>query len=373
MKVLFIALLNSIHSKRWVSYFAERDFDVSVISFCKQTVEIENAEIHVIEPPEPITRRLPFPLYYRFFCGAFDKQVDRVIQSIRPDAIHIHWIDTFAYMAVRNKRIPLVLTAWGSDVLIEPKNNAYTLRCLKKILKKADRITCDAEHLKKQMIVYGASPQKIDIIYFGTNMEDFNPGKKDPKIREELDFEEGTDIIVSLRALKPVYDIATFIKAIPLVLKSHENARFVIVGDGSEKEMLQELAKNLKVDSHVRFVGRLSDSDLQRYTASADIYVSTSLSDGGLAASTAESMASNVPVVISDFGNNRDWVEDNENGLLFPLKDYEKLAEKLLYLLRNPGIREQIAAKGKETITTRNNYHKEMAKVGALYQEIGKQ
>ncbi len=372
MKVLFIAPLNSIHSKRWISYFAQRDFEVSVISICKQTVDIDNAEIHIIEPPEPITRKLPFLLYYMFFCRAFEKEVNKVIQSIHPDVIHVHWIDNFACMTVMKKKTPLVLTAWGSDVLIDPRNGISTRWCLKQVLKKADCITCDAEHLKKQMVVYGAAPHKIKIIYFGTNVEDFNPGKKDTNIREELNFEQGTEIIISLRALKPIYDIATFVRAIPRVLKSHENARFVIVGDGSEKEILQKLAKDLGVDSQVRFVGRLSDSDLQRYTASADIYVSTSLSDGGLAASTAESMASKVPVVISDFGNNRDWVEDNENGLLFPLKDFEKLAEKILYLLHNPEIRERFAEKGRNTIESRNNYHKEMAKVSAVYKEFGK-
>jgi glycosyltransferase involved in cell wall biosynthesis len=173
---------------------------------------------------------------------------------------------------------------------------------------------------------------------------------------------------LSLRALNPIYDIATFIKAIPLILQEFKEARFIIVGDGIEKANLIRLVQDLGVTDSIRFTGRLSNEDLERYTASADIYVSTSLSDGGLAASTAEAMASAVPVVITDFGNNAEWIEHGRAGCLFPLRDYTALANNVLYLLKNPEKAFEMSSLGKEIIFERNNWHKEMGKINLMYQ-----
>jgi len=104
----------------------------------------------------------------------------------------------------------------------------------------------------------------------------------------------------------------------------------------------------------------------------ADIYVSTSLSDSGLAASTAEAMASGLPVIVSDSGDNRQWVDDNKGGFVIPLKSPEILAEKIIYLLKNKTLLKSFGEYNRKIIEERNNYHKEMGKMEKLYEEITK-
>jgi len=365
MKILFVAPLHSIHSKRWIQFFADRGHDIHVVSFVKPTVQLQNVKISILEHSSSLPRFISFIPH--FF--ATRKKLKKIITSFSPDVVHIHWIDIYAYIVLRFTlgRIFTMATAWGSDILIRPKKKILAKFYMSWVLKKMDLITVDASHLKDAIVKFGADPDRIKIIFFGTNLADFNDSKRDENLATEIGFDKSNKLIISLRALRLVYNVETFIRAIPLIHEKAPHARFVVVGDGSERDMLEALVDTLHIREIVRFSGRLSDADLQRYTATADIYVSTSLSDDGLAASTAEAMACKVPVVVTDFGNNRDWVEHEVSGLLFPLRDFNKLAEHIVFLLNNQDKSRQMALNGYDVIDTRNNYHREMEKIEKLY------
>ena len=367
MKIIYTAPLNSYHTYRWLKFFIGKGHDVHVFRYKNEDVsDIENLTIHDLNT-EATTVGIVKNIF-KFL--RIKRKLDSIVRKIKPDIIHAHWIDPYAFMASRTRVCPFIVTAWGSDVLVEPKKSSIKRYIVKRVLKRADRITCDAEHMKDAMTALGADRNKIDIIYFGTDCTKFNPEKNDSGLVRELGFPSNTNLVVSMRALKSIYNIETFVNAIPLILDKHKNTGFIIVGEGPEKEMLMKTAEDLDVIENVRFAGRLSDDDMQRYVASSDVYVSTSLSDGGIAASTAEAMASGVPVVVSDFGNNRDWVEEGISGLLFPLKDYATLAEKVVYLLDHPEKSVNIAQEGRKIIETRNNWHLEMEKVHTVYNSL---
>ena len=237
------------------------------------------------------------------------------------------------------------------------------------MLKKADLITCDAEHIKEPLTELGAGSQKIRLIYFGVDTQKFNQKQRDEKLLNGLGI-SGLPIIISLRSFKPIYDIESLIVSIPMVLKEFPEAKFVIAGEGSQKVKLKELAKSLGALDSVKFVGGIPNDELPRYLASADIYVSTSLSDAGLAASTAEAMACGLPVIITDFGDNKKWVEDGINGFIIPLKDPKSLAEKIIYLLKNEDVRKEFGKRNRKIIEERNNYYKEMKKMENIYEQL---
>jgi glycosyltransferase involved in cell wall biosynthesis len=173
-----------------------------------------------------------------------------------------------------------------------------------------------------------------------------------------------------LRSLEPIYDIETLINSIPIVLKEIPEAKFVIAGGGSQKAKLKEQAKSLGISQSVKFTGRMPNDRLPEYLNSADIYVSTSLSDAGLASSTAEAMACGLAVIITDFGDNKKWVEDGTNGFLIPLSDPQVLASKIIQLIRNKEIRDKFGQINRQIIEERNDYHKEMEKIENIYKEI---
>ncbi|MBF0532480.1 MAG: glycosyltransferase family 4 protein [Candidatus Omnitrophica bacterium] len=363
LRLLFLAPLNSIHARRWVQYFADEGHEVHVVSFEKLTGELRGVQVHVWETPQNLIG-IAFHLYPLFI------KLRILIKGVRPDIIHVHRIQPSHWLMLLGLRCPIVITPWGSDILIQPKHSLMTRWAIKQLIKNSRAFICDAEHLKRELVVYGAPEKNIHIIFFGTNTRDFNPSKKNKEIRQRWNLDQDAQLVGSFRELKPIYDIPTFIRAAVLVSSEQPQARFLVCSDGPEKQNLMALAKELGINDKVIFTGRLSDQDLQMFMASIDVYVSASLSDGGLAASTAEAMASQVPVVISDFGDNKKWVEEGVSGFLFPLKDATTLAEKIVHLLANPVQAQQMAAKGREVIAMRNSYHVEMNKVSLIYQNL---
>jgi glycosyltransferase involved in cell wall biosynthesis len=368
MRILYVAPMNSIHSRRWIKYFVEQCHDVHVVNVgLAANTRLEKVKYH-FEQLDHNHYPVHVDLFKRFL--PFRRRLKEVIQQVSPDLIHVHGIDAYAYIVHHCGFHPLIATAWGVEIMLEPKQSLKYKIIVKSVLRAADAITCDAVHIRDEIVRLGANKSKVHILYFGTDMQDWNPAKRDSNIRKEFGFDHDSKIIISLRQLKPIYDIPTFIRSMPLVLSEEPKARFVVASDGPDRKALVAQAEELGVGSAVRFVGYLSDEDLQRYTASADIYVSSSPNDAGLAASTAEAMASQVPAIITDYGNNRDWVVDGESGLLFTIEDHRQLADKIIYLLRNPDKAAIFAAQGREVINTRNNWNQAMEKVDALYRQV---
>lgn len=156
------------------------------------------------------------------------------------------------------------------------------------------------------------------------------------------------------------------------MLKEVPETKFIIVGEGSEKERLKNLAVSLDVVDSVSFIGFVLNDELPRYLNATDVYVSTSLSDGGIAASTAEAMSCGLPVIVTDVANNRMWVEDGVNGFVIPIKNRKMLAERIIYLLKNEDARRRFGNINRKIIEERNDYYKEMAKMEDIYQGLVK-
>jgi glycosyltransferase involved in cell wall biosynthesis len=236
-------------------------------------------------------------------------------------------------------------------------------------LKKADVITCDAKHMKEAMKKLGVPQEKIELIYFGVDTRKFSPGNKSNTLKTKLETYDSPTVI-SLRNLETIYDVETLIKSAPIVLEKIPETKFVIAGKGSEEQKLKELAKSLGVKNNVKFIGFIPNQELPEYLNTVDVYVSTALSDAGIAASTAEAMACEVPVVITDVVDNKKWVEDGVSGFLVPMKDQKALAEKIIYLLRNEDVRKQFGKISRQIIEERNNYYREMEKMEDIYKKV---
>ena len=357
-----------IFTLRWARYFSERGHKIHLFSFFPFDGENKenNIELHVIKMKFPNAGRIK-NIFANFPLNLI--QIRKEIKKIKPDIIHAQCVTSYGKLAGFLSFHPLVITAWGSDILINPHESLTAKIGTKYILKKADLITCDAEHMKEAMIKLGTTPSKIKIINFGIDTQKFCPGPKDKSLIENLGISD-YQIVISLRSLEPVYDIETLIRAVPLVFKEAPETRFMIAGTGSQEKQLKNLSKSLKVDEKVIFTGWISNETLPNYLRTSDVYVSTSLSDGGIASSTAEAMSCGLPVVITDFGDNRKWIKDRENGFIFQAKNPGSLAQKIIYLLKNEDVRKKIGEQGRKTIKEKNDYRVEMSKMEEIYKEL---
>jgi glycosyltransferase involved in cell wall biosynthesis len=256
-----------------------------------------------------------------------------------------------------------VFTAWGSDVIF-PKFP----RLLNLMIRRADLLTTDAQHVVDKLISLGAKSDQVKIINFGIETDFFVKKPKDEQYREKLFKGTAEDpIIISLRNHETVYDIETLIESIPIVLKEIPNAKFAIGGSGTLTSKYTELVKSLSVEESVNFFGSYIHDELPNLFSQVHAYVSTSLSDAGLSASTAEAMSCEVPVIISNSGENSLWVTDDENGDLFPIKDSQELAIRIMNNIKHRELSIKKGQKGREIIVRDNDVINEMKKMNELY------
>lgn len=380
IKLTFLGTGTGVFVEQWAEYFAKlKNFDVSLITFHEPSPKIKNLKVYKIKSPISLNnyfeRKNPLKML-AYALGVF--QVRKILKEIKPDILNVHSHYNI-YIPFLNAH-PIIYTAWGSDVLITPNKNFIFKTLTSLAIKKSDLFTCDAVHVKKALIKLGAERNKVKIILFGTDTKRFKPRSK----------RDGTWLpfrIISMRGLKPIYDIKTLIKAILYVMKEVPNVKFDIIGEGSDFEMLDKLAVSLGIGTGttnslwlyldlpltpftVDFKGWISQRDIPETLNLSDLYVSTSLSDGGLPASAAEAMSCGLPVILTDSKENRKWVKNGVNGFLFPPSDHRALAEKIIYILNNKKLRERIGKANRKVIVEKLDFNNEMEKFRKLCEEL---
>lgn len=306
MKICYLGDPESIHTKRWIKYFADKGNEVHLlVSKISKEYDIKNVKMHILKRYGPRNKIISYLL------NGLPKliQFRKLIRKMNFDIIHIHYVmDTSILVPLSGFR-PYVVTVWGSDILVAPKKSRIMRFIVKYVLKNAALITCDAEHIKEPLVKFGACLENIKLVYFGTDTGKFNPNQRNNMLRDKLEIHD-SPAVISCRSFEPIYDVESLIKAVPSVIKTIPDAKFIIIGRGSQEKMLKELSESLGIMRNVRFAKNISSDEFPQYIASSDIYVSTSLSDAGLSGSTAEAMACGLPVIITDFGDNREWVKD---------------------------------------------------------------
>lgn len=366
MRICFLADGRSIHTYRFVKYFVDRGHKVALISMRPVREDLRRLDLDLMETPLTTTRFIAF-------AAANLLKLPAVLSRIRrfnPDVLHVHDAFCYGFFAWLSRR-PYILTPWGTDVLIMPNRNRAFRSLVCRAVRGASMILYDGgAHMLKRLRELGAPAEKLHVFAFGVDVRAFSPANRDEDTRRQLGADSSqAGIVISTRNFEPVYDIATFIRASALILERRPHTRFVLVGDGSLRGELEAQARSLGVADRMLFTGRIPMDRMARCLASSDVYVSSSLSDAGIAASTAEAMASGMPAVITDFGDNGRWVRDGQNGFLFPSGDAETLARKVTELLAAPELRRACGAANVDIIRARNNYYVEMERVESLYRQ----
>ena len=132
MKILFLADARSIHIRRWIDFFAKKGHKVSLISL--EPAENINCENFFI----PSKIKAGFLKYF----SALPK-IKQIVEKINPDIISAHFVPNYGWMGARLNRAPLVVSSWGSDVLISAKKSFLHRKRAEYVLEKADLVTSD--------------------------------------------------------------------------------------------------------------------------------------------------------------------------------------------------------------------------------------
>lgn len=350
MKICFIADTSSLHTYRWVTYFAKKGHEISIISLKKPVFDYKGIDIHLLKKIKFLPNSINFP--FLLF------QLWKIKRHIKPNVFHALGSSN-GWLAAVIGLSPLIITFADPGIFSIPyiKKLPKIYKILNKYsIKKAKLLVCDGWNVKRAMINLGADLEKIKIVRYGIDLEKFKPLSDSDKPQKDY------KVVISTKPLRKESDVETLIKAVPEILKAVPKTRFIIIGDGDQKENLINLAEFLKVSDAINFTGNVSSNKIPSFLNSANTFVNTSLIDTGLASSTAEAMACEIPMVVSDSGDNRIWIEDE---FIFSLKDSHSLASKVIYLLKNEDFKTKI--RRRKVISEINDYSKEMKKMEKLY------
>jgi glycosyltransferase involved in cell wall biosynthesis len=289
---------------------------------------------------------------------------------IRPDVVHSHWAP-YGYAPLQAGLKPLVVTAWGSDVLLPESLPPETRSEMDLALTCAQLVTCDSHEMRKVILQRTCGKGRVEVVQWGVDTQMFRPGLDVAELRRELSLGSGP-VVFYPRQLDPVYNPDTALQAIPGVLEAFPDARFIFKHYIQEPERVAEikqLAARLGIADEVRFLDSVPYETMAKLYALADVMVSVPSSDG-TPMSLLESMAAGAVPLVSDLPSLREWIADGVNGRMVPARNVEALTQALIELLGDPETRQRMRAHNFDLVKERADQKNEMLRMESIYESL---
>jgi glycosyltransferase involved in cell wall biosynthesis len=211
-----------------------------------------------------------------------------------------------------------------------------------------------------------AAPEKVSVVPLGLDLASLLQSTPEVELRESLRL-GATDFVVGyVGRFVPIKDLPTLLRAFRMVQQSVPGARLVMAGDGELRAVLVELASELGLSEHVRFLGWVRD--LAALYASFDV-VALSSRNEGTPVMLIEAMAAGLPVVATDVGGVGDIVESGVNGLLVQAGNPDALARALIEMAGDPERRRQMGRAGRQSVASRLDIRRLVEDIDRLYRD----
>jgi glycosyltransferase involved in cell wall biosynthesis len=278
-------------------------------------------------------------------------QIDRTaIMSIRElavvtgaDIVHAHGYkaDIYVYFALRGSKIPCVSTChtWYDNDLL-----AFLYGVVDRfVLRKYAGVVAVSDEVKQRLLKAGVREEKIHLVRNGIDLRPFDNAV--PSLRDLTS--DGGLLVGLVGRLAWEKGIDILLRAAVQVLAEFPSAKFVVVGEGPDRERLERLTNELKIRESLSMLGRRDD--MPAIYASLDVMVSSSRQEG-LPMAILEGMANGLPLVATDVGEVPTLVLDGRTGVLVPAEDENLLAAGIVDLLRDSVKRTRLGEAARQLI-----------------------
>lgn len=282
--------------------------------------------------------RVPtYPLFdYPPYEVALASTMVDVIRNHDLDLLHVHYAiphASAAYMAKQillkqGREIPFITTLHGTDITLVGRDKTYE-PVVTFSINESDAITAVSENLREETYKSFHITKEIDVIHNFVDVKRFN--KKPIEAFRKVIAPNDEKILVHASNFRKVKRVQDVVKVFAHTL-SKVPAKLLMVGDGPERPMAEELARELQVDEHIRFLGK--QEQMEEIMAVSDIFLLPSEYESfGLAA--LEAMAARMPVVSSNAGGLPEVNIEGVTGYLTKVGDVAAMGEKVVDLLLN--------------------------------------
>jgi glycosyltransferase involved in cell wall biosynthesis len=231
---------------------------------------------------------------------------------------------------------------------------------------RADHIVVVSNALKKELVRWGVSPQKISVIFSGVDTEFLkrNDDCVSPRVKAKYGIKGRYCLFVGRLTLR---------KGINYLLRAlvETNITCVIVGEGPQRDDLILLANRLGIKGKVIFTGYVPKSDLKEVYAGASFFVFPSLADVGVTLTILEALSTGLPVIATDIPGTGEIVRDGYNGFLIPpRRDVEALRSKIQLLVDNTELCKKMGMEARRTVGRKFSWHSVAEKTITVYESL---
>jgi glycosyltransferase involved in cell wall biosynthesis len=227
-----------------------------------------------------------------------------------------------------------------------------------------DTILCVADFERRLALEKGIVPdERLAVVHNGcAPCETHVP--PDPDLAA---FAAEGPLAAAIAVLRPQKSVDVFVDAAPLILAQVPEARLAVVGNGYQREELEERARRLEIGPRLRFFDFVPPA--ARQLASVEVFVLPSAWEA-FPIAILEAMACGVPQVATDVGGTGEATLDGETGFLCPPHDPPALAEQVVKLLRDPNLRELMGQAARARHEREFRLDAMVAKTAALYDRV---
>jgi N-acetyl-alpha-D-glucosaminyl L-malate synthase BshA len=312
-----------------------------------------------------------YPLFqYPPYCLALASRMAEVAEAYRLDVLHVHYAIPHSIAALLaqqmlapQRRLPFITTLHGTDITLVGTDRSF-FPITKFSIEKSDGITCVSDYLRGQTADVFAVPNEIRVIKNFVNCEMYHPDNEKTGAAQYAP--AGEKLLIHLSNFRPVKRVLDCVRILAEVRRSVP-AHLLMVGDGPERGPAEHLARELKMDRHISFLGK--QNHVERIIPLAHVLLMPSdLEAFGLVA--LEAMACGVVPVATRVGGVPELITDGEDGFLEKVGDIKAQAARVVALLTDDDLQYRMAKTGRWNAAEKFCPDKIIPKYEQYYREV---
>jgi glycosyltransferase involved in cell wall biosynthesis len=380
LRIAVLSDFDGPHARSWLRWFIARGHDLHAVSFYPPREPVSGATMHALRPRaassgaaqtteagggivETLRAHTPRGLLRLAHAARYQQAGLRgLLQRIRPDVFQAHYVVEHGFYGALARVRPLVVTAWGSDVLVDPQADPISRLIARWTIGRADLVTSNNAYMARRIGALGALPSRVAVITLGAERYDLELADHSVNRRDDA----SSPTIISTRAHEPLYNIDTIIDAYSIVREMCTDARLVIANGGSQTAALHSHARGI---DGVTFAGVLERADFRNALAAAQVFVSVPSSDATSVA-LLQAMAAGAFPIVSALPSQRELIADGVNGYVVPVRDVQATVAAISRALADPLLRRTAAEQNRRLVEERGLNETQMAKLEAHFYHL---